>query len=200
MALDRSKVIYGTARIFRDDHDPTGTLAIPDPDAQGFADPGGTFNELGLTQDNMELRSNVDYAEIVSDQLIDPVARPAEARDSGITANMIEITPQNLQYALGLGATASVAAGVGTRGIERFTLDDDVTEELAAILVDFQTPGNGEFGRLFLPAAKPISSITTPFGARTDAVQINADWAALPDTSRDPVTIFVLEQYTPATA
>lgn len=198
MALDTTQVIYGTAHLHRDDHDPTGVLTFPDKDATEFGAPGGTWVELGLTQDNMELRAAIEYAEIVSDQLIDPIARPAESRDAGLTANLIQITPQNIQFALGVGSTASVASGVGIRGVESYTMDDDVTEQLAAVLVDYQTPGNGEFGRLLIPKAKPISSIATPFGARVEAVQVGADWAALPHTGMTPTTIFELQNYTPA--
>lgn len=198
MTLDGTKVLYGISRIFRDDYDPTGALDVPDPDTNEFGSPGATWEELGLTQDYLTFRANTDYAEIPADQYPDPVARVLESRDVGLTGNLIQITPQNMNYALGFGEVATLAAGVGTRGFDRFTLTDEVTEELAAILVDFQNPGNGEFGRVLLPKARPSASVETSFGNRTEATQIPFDFAAIPHDGMTPVTIMDMYIYTPA--
>lgn len=196
--MDSSKVVYGISRIFRADYDPTGTLDVPDPDSQTFGDPGDDWDELGLTQDYLTFRANTDYAEIPADQFPDPVARVLESRDVGLSGNLIEITPANMNYALGFGLVESEPAGAGTRGYDRFTLTDEVTEELAAILVDFQNPGNGEFGRVFLPKARPSASVETTFGNRTEATQIPFDFAALPHDAMEPTTVLDMYIYTPA--
>lgn len=200
MALDGTKVVYGISRIFREDYDPTGVLAIPDPDAQVFGDPGATWEELGLTQDYLTFRANTDYADIPADQYPDPVAQVLESRDVGLAGNLIQVTPQNMAYALGFGDVENEAAGVGTRGWDRFTLTDEVSEALAAILVDFQNPGNGEFGRVFMPKARPASSVETTFGNRTEATQIPFDYAALPHDGMTTTTVLDMYIYTPATS
>ena len=198
MALDSTKVVYGISRIFRQDFDPTGTLDVPDPDTQGFGDPGGSWVELGLTQDFLTFRAAVDYAEINADQYADPVARVLESRDVGLSGNLIEITPQNISHALGFGTVSTQAAGAGTRGYDRYRMTDDTTEQLAAILADFQNPGNGEFGRVFIPKARPSGSVESAFGNRVEAVQIPFDMAALPDDSREPTVTLDIYIYTPA--
>lgn len=201
MALDATKVVYGISRVFREEYDPTGALTVPDPNTNEFGAPGGTWVELGLTQDYLTFRANTDYAEIPADQYPDPVARVLESRDVGLSGNLIEITPANMSYALGFGIVASQAAVGGAspaKGHDRFTLTDEVTEELAAILVDFQNPGNGEFGRVFLPKARPSASVETTFGNRTEATQIPFDYAALPHDGMTPTTVMDMYIYTPA--
>lgn len=201
MALDTSQVYYGVSRIFRDEYDATGAAAdFPDPNTAGKFAPAGTWVELGLSQDNFELRAEVTYGEILSDQLVDPVARPVESRDAGISGNLMEFTPENMQYALGVGTTDTQAPGAGAMGYSEFVLDDDVSEELAMILVDYERPGNGLFGRLLIPKAKPISSVTTTFGARTAATLIPFDFAALPHSGMATTTTFVFRNYTPASS
>lgn len=200
MALDGSKVVYGISRINRADYDPTGALDIPDPDVQEFGDPGTGWTEMGLTQDYLTFRANTDYAEIPADQYPDPVASVLESRDVGVSGNMIEITAQNMQNALGFGEVETQAAGVGARGYDRFTLTDEVVEVLGAILVDFQNPGNGEFGRVFLPKVKPSASVETTFGNRTEATQIPFDFAALPHDGMATTTVLDMYIYTPATS
>jgi hypothetical protein len=201
--LDSTKVVYGISRINRADYDPTGALDVPSPADAPFADPngegpGGPWTELGLTQDYLTFRANTDYAEIPADQVPDPVARVLESRDVGLTGNLMQITPQNLNWALGFGQTHTQSASAGVMGYDRFTLTEDVTEELAAILVDFQTPGNGQFGRMFFPKVRPAASVETTFGNRTEATLIPFDFAAVPHDQMDPITIMDMYMYTPA--
>lgn len=198
MALDSTKVVYGISRVFRQDFDNTGTLDVPDPDAQGKFDPGGSWVELGLTQDFLTFRAAVDYAEINADQYADPVARVLESRDVGLAGNLIEVTPANIENAVGFGTVSTQAAGAGTRGYDRYLMTDDTTEQLAAVLADFENPGNGEFGRVFIPKARPSGSVESAFGNRVEATQVPFDYGALPDDTRDPAVTIDIYIYTPA--
>lgn len=200
MALDTTKVVYGIARVFVDDYDATGAAEMPDPNTATQNSPSATATELGLTQDALEFRANVEYAEIMADQLFDAIARPAESRDFGISGNLIEITPDNLKASLGQGTTSSTAATTEALGEDTIVFTDAVEEAFTQVFVDFDNPGNGSFGRLWIPKGKPMASISSPFGNRTEAVQVAFDFAGLPHTAMDPITIAQLDIYSPKTA
>lgn len=200
MALDTTKVVYGVARVFTDTYDSTSAAAMPDPNSADQNAPSGTAVELGLTQDALEFRASVEYAEIMADQLFDAIARPPESRDFGISGNLIEVTPDNMKAALGQGTTSSVAAGASAMGEETIVFTGDISESFTQVFVDFDNPGSGEFGRLWIPKAQPMGQISSTFGNRTEAVQVAFDFAGLPHTAMDPITVAQLDIYSPATS
>ncbi len=196
MARDADAVIYGEALCFTDDYVDDGSEDFPDPDTIDYGDEwGGTWTEVGYTQEGITLSISHEYDEIEVDQELDALFTPLTGREMGIEMNLAEFTPANLLLSSGQGATSTVAAGSGTHGYDQYAITTPDNPQLKNVGVDILHPADNEPVRVIGWKGQPTSDMEAVFGNRADNAQIPISFRLLPDTGTTPSRVLTVRDY-----
>lgn len=155
------------------------------------------YTGLGYTDGGVEFRASLSFADVNVDQELDAIYQVPTGRDLGLSTNLAEVNPANLQLATGMGTTATVAAGSGTKGHDELAISSTIAQTFQSVGLDVRNPGDSEAIRLLLYKAFPTGSPVLPF--RPDAkATIAYNARAYPDTSTSPSRIALFRDIIPA--
>lgn len=197
---DSSAVLFGNALLYVAPYDDTGAQDFPADTVDYGTTWGAPFDEVGYTQEGINLNMSTTRGEIVADQVLDPLFRPVTGRSVSVAANLIEITAGNLALGLGQGDTTTTAPGAGTRGYDEYTLESTVTDDYRTWGIDAEQPADGEPFRVIVWKGLAAGNLSTAFGQRATAARIPVEIQALPDDSVTPARILSIRDYVPATS
>ncbi|HET9234931.1 MAG TPA: hypothetical protein VFP10_12390 [Candidatus Eisenbacteria bacterium] len=112
MAVVTTNLIQGPATLYVDDFGATepADTAVASP-------PGGTFTDVGGTQDGVTLRVATEWAELEVDQIAETPERRRTKVESVISTNLAEPTLDNLSRALNVDPDGATT-GVGFEAID----------------------------------------------------------------------------------
>lgn len=159
---------------------------------------GGTWVDMGYTQEGIEFELSVDRSEIYVDQEMDAILRPITGRGVVLRSTLAEFTPAHVQLGIGQGAVTSVAAGTGTRGHDDFDLTSTVADQFNSWGFDVLNPGDNEAIRVIGYRCLATGGMTTGFGKADDNAKIPIEVSALPDSSTTPSRILKIRDISAA--
>lgn len=155
------------------------------------------YTALGYTDGGTEFRASLSFADVNVDQELDALYQVPTGRDLGLSTNLAEVNPANMKLATGMGTTATVAAGSGTRGHDDLAISSTIAQVFQTVGLDVRNPGDSEAIRILLYKAFPVGSPTLPFRPADKAV-IAYNARAYPDSSVSPSRIALLRDVIPA--
>lgn len=196
MARSADAIVYGEALLYYDTYVGDGSEDFPDPDTIDYGDEwGGTWTEVGYTQEGITLTISHEYDEIEVDQELDALFLPLTGREMGIATNLAEWTTANLAFATGQGATSTVAAGVGTHGYNQYAITTPDAPTNYVVGIDVLHPSDLEPVRVIGWKGLPTSDMEAVFGNRADNAQIPVDFRLLPDTGGGSTRVLTVRDY-----
>lgn len=148
----------------------------------------GAYVDAGYTIGGERWRFSVDRAEILVDQELDPVLRPATGRDCQISTNLAEFSAANVKLVAGQGTITTTAATTAARGNDDLDIVSTVADNYYTVGIDAQNPGDSEALRIVLWKCLMTGAPETVF-APTEAAQLPLEASAVPDTSTSPARI-----------
>lgn len=113
MAVVTTNLIQGPATIYADEFGATEPA-----DTAVASAPGGTFVDLGGTQDGVTLRVTTEWAELEVDQVAETPERRRTKVESVLATNLAEITLENLTRSVNLDPATAISSGVGFEAID----------------------------------------------------------------------------------
>lgn len=112
MAVVTTNLIQGPAQLYADDFGATEPA-----DTAVASAPGGTFVDLGGTQDGVTLRVETEWAELEVDQIAETPERRRTKVETIIATNLAEATLETLARAIN-SDPADIDSGVGFEAID----------------------------------------------------------------------------------
>jgi hypothetical protein len=143
MAVTTTNLIQGPAVLYADDFGATEPA-----DTAVASAPGGTFADVGGTNDGVTLTVATEWSELEVDQIAETPERRRTKVESVIATNLAEPTLENLSRALNLDP-ADIDTGVGFEAIDvpggSAALE---TPYYSSIILDGRAPGTGKRRRV----------------------------------------------------
>lgn len=113
MAVTTTNLIQGPATLYAD------LFGATEPaDTAVASAPGGTFTDVGGTNDGVTLKVTQDYAELEVDQIAETPERRLTKVETVISTNLAEGTMVNLARSLNLDPATAVTTGTGFTAID----------------------------------------------------------------------------------
>lgn len=141
------------------------------------------WNEVGYTQDGLEIATDPSYAEIEVDQLLDSAKIFKDGMSLTISTTFAEATLENLLIAWGQAAdtVSSVGAGEKELSIEGGNLGEAPLERGLVAIGNATEIGNNKYGERVYQAYRVLSvEATTLTNSRAEAATIPVSFRALP--------------------
>lgn len=157
------------------------TWGTPTPQSSAWID-------AGYTSGGLHFSTELTRADIRVDQELDPVLRPATARQTRMTTNLAEFTVGNIKVGTGQGVTNTVAANVNARGHDDWDLNSNIANQYLSVGFDVKAPGDNEALRFVGWKCQVLGSPTFNLTGEA-ALLIPFEMALLPDTSSSPARI-----------
>lgn len=206
MARNPDALVFGEALMFFDAYVGDGSETIPDPDPGGddvqYGDEwGGTWQEVGYTQDGISFTINMDREPIEVDQELDALFLVVTGREIEFNTNMAEFSMDNLEFATGQGTVTTTAAGAGTHGYTTYEIAGYQADKYYVVGVDILQPSNSLPMRVAAWKGLPVGSVDASFGDRASNAQIPLGIRALPDAGGgtiNPPRVIEIVQYNAA--
>lgn len=129
MAVTPSNLIQGPATLYVDDFGATEPA-----DTAVASVPGGTFADVGGTNDGVTVKVATEWAELEVDQLVETAERRRTKIETVVSTNLAEVTLDNLARALNQDIPAAVTTGVGFAAIDVTPVDPFLPYYQAVIL------------------------------------------------------------------
>lgn len=158
MAVTATNLIQGPGTLYTD------TFGVSEPaDTAVASAPGGTWVDVGGTQDGVKLTVAQEYSELEVDQVVDVPGRRLTKRDISVATNLAEPTLVNLGLALNGGTQGSGGTG-GTAYLSYDPAMDGAATQptYKALLFDGWAP-NGKVRRVIVRKVLSIESIESSY-------------------------------------
>lgn len=153
--------------------------------------------ESGYLIGGMDFNAQVTRGEIRVDQELEPIGRPATARDTRIKTGLAEFTPANILNATGQGTVNTVASNTNVRGQIDWDMTSNINTRYLAAGADILHPGNSEAVRVLIYKGQVLGSVSLPVRA-AEPVVTPLELAALPDNTTTPSQIAKIRKVTAA--
>lgn len=153
---------------------------------------GGSWVDVGYTQDGLTLTIETETGEIFVDQVEDAMRRPVTGRTIMVETNLAENTLANMQRAVGYGAIATNAAGSGTRGDDTLTITAGSKPTIYAFGADIQDDESTEAVRFVIYRGQATGSVASTFGMSDANAQVPLQITALPDPTTSPARLLAV--------
>jgi hypothetical protein len=155
MALNIKNLLSGVARFYIGAAANATTPDVMPLDSIGMGVTwGGTWADVGYTQDGVRVMINQTYNAITADQQLNPVLHIRTAVEEQIQTTLIESTLDNIKFITGRGTIATTAAsGTPARGNRELTLAASNALQYVALGFEGQAPPNDKAlpRRIMLP-------------------------------------------------
>lgn len=160
-----------------------GTITTP------YVGAGYTIGGLGFAV-------NVQRGEIRVDQEPDPISTPVNTRTITLDTNFAEITPDNINKAVGLGTTSTLAPVTGTRGHNDLAVGSGTDDQFLSALYETKQQ-NGEAFRVLAYKGQVTGNPNIRIVPNQPA-QIAFQIGARVDTSTTPARMLLVREILPA--
>ena len=208
MALTKKNIIVGAARVYLGPSTSataslaaskpafvagtryTTTLAAADGSTStGVATVVTNWNEVGYTQDGLEVATDPSWGEVEVDQLLDSAKIFKDGMSFNISTTFAEATLENLLIAWGQAATTVSSVGVNEKELtaQGGSLGEAPLERgLIAVGNAVENAGSNTYGERVYQAYRVLSVESTSIGnARAEASVIPVTFRALPADNGD---------------
>ncbi len=158
MSVTATNLIQGPGTLYTD------TFGATEPaDTAVASAPGGTFTDVGGTQDGVTLKVEQTYKELEVDQVVDVPGRRLTKRDMQVSTNLAEPTLANLAIVLNGGTVSSGGTGGTSYSAYDPAMDTAATQPTyRALLFDGFAP-NGKPRRVIVRKVLSIEAIETAY-------------------------------------
>lgn len=158
MAVTATNLIQGPGTLYTDAFGGTEPA-----DTAVASAPGGSWVDVGATQDGVTLSIEQEYAELEVDQVVDVPGRRLTKRDFRVSTNMAEPTLVNLALALNGGTNGSGGTGATAYLSYDPAMDTSATQPTyKALLFDGYAP-NGKVRRVIVRKALSVEPVETSY-------------------------------------
>ncbi|MGN6811223.1 MAG: hypothetical protein ACTHMP_10130 [Thermomicrobiales bacterium] len=189
------------------------TKVIATRDFEGFTAPWASTNDMpadtvdygaittpyvgaGYTIGGLGFAVNVQRGEIRVDQEPDPISTPVNTRTITLDTNFAEITPDNINKAVGLGTTSTVAPTTGVRGHNDLAVGSGTDDQFLSALYEAKQQ-NGEAFRVLAYKGQATGNPNVRIVPNQPA-QIAFQVGARVDTSTTPARMLLVREVLPA--
>lgn len=175
-ALNPRNVKVGVASAWIQPYDPNIPAVLPADTVPLGGDWGGNWQNLGATIQGWSLTIGTSTDSIMIEEQSTPVLLLTKAHSYKVIGDMTEDTLQHARWAYGGGTLTTIAAGVGTPGVEVLTLQDN----LNYWAVGLETENLQGFWRRYLvPITVVGSNVQTKFRRSAEARTYNFEADAI---------------------
>lgn len=143
---------------------------------------GGAWVDKGYTRGGLRVRMNVQRANILVDQVVDPVLRIPQQRDLQMITNLAQLNASNLADATGQG---SVTANGATMDLD---VSGVIVDQYLTTGFDVLNPGDNKAMRVVGWKGFVQGDVELAFNV-TEAAQIAFTVNVVPDTSSVPARL-----------
>lgn len=175
-AVNPRNVKVGIATAWIQPYNSAVPATLPADTVPKGSDWGGNWYNLGATDQGWTLSIGTSTDNIMIEEQTTPVLVVTKAHSYKISGDLKEDTLQQARWAYGGGQLITIAAGVGTPGVEVLTLQDNL--DYWAMGLETENV-QGYWRRYLVPICVVGSNVATKFRRSADARQYNFEADAI---------------------